>query len=159
MVSMTTATAEPLPADNLATVDNTPSSAVPVSVQSATPIILSDKNKKNITRTGVLYHDVGETDTFQGICLRYKVTPMELRRANKMLGNNLKLAPSKLVIPTTDDTCQKRRVMEPTKEEKIVALVKEVSQVAKLTYSEARAYLELADWDLGCAIGNAKEGF
>ena len=168
LVSMTTATAEPIPADNLATVDNTPSAAasgdndalcaVPVSVQNATPIILNDKNK-NTTRTGVLYHEVSETDTFQGICLRYKVTPVELRRANKMLGTNLKLAPSKLVIPSTNDTDQKRRVLEPTKEEKIVALVKEVSRVTKLTYSEARAYLELADWDLGCAIGNVKEGF
>ena len=106
----------------------------------------------------MLYHEVTETDTFQGICLRYKVTPVELRRANKMLGTNLKLAPSKLIIPSNESN-HKRNVLEPTKEEKIASLVKEVSRVTKLSYSEARAYLELADWDLGCAIGTVKDGF
>jgi len=164
-VLVTTATAEALlTVDNSATVDENPDNsavsdgdvvcAVPISVQSATPLL----NQESITRSGVFYHEVSETDTFQGICLRYKVTPVELRRANKMLGTNLKLAPSKLIIPSNENN-QKRSVHEPTKEEKIASLVKEVSRNTKLSYSEARAYLELADWDLGCAIGNVKDGF
>lgn len=164
-VLVATATAEAFAVDKSATVDENPDNysassggdvvcAVPISVQSATPLL----NQNTTTRSGVLYHEVSETDTFQGICLRYKVTPVELRRANKMLGTNLKLAPSKLIIPSNENN-QDRNVHEPTKEEKIAALVKEVSRVTKLSYSEARAYLELADWDLGCAIGNVKDGF
>lgn len=132
--------------------------AVPiVSVQNATPLV-NQNDDENTTTNGVLYHEVSETDTFQGICLRYKVTPTELRQANKMLGSNLKLAPEKLIIPTNDKN-QKLRVREPTKEEKIASLIAEVSRVTKLSYSEARAYLELADWDLNCAVGNVKDGF
>mmetsp|Transcript_17917 Transcript_17917/g.25389 ORF Transcript_17917/g.25389 Transcript_17917/m.25389 type:complete len:229 (-) Transcript_17917:114-800(-) len=165
LISMVTATAEALNLDNAAIVDENPATAatsggdivaaVPVAVQSATPL----QNKNTSTSRGVLYHEVTETDTFQGLCLRYKVTPVELRRANKMMGTNLKLAPSKLVIPANDSNQKLKNVLEPTKEEKIVSLVKAVSRVAKLSYTEARAYLELADWDLGCAIGNVKDGF
>ena len=164
LVSVTTASAEALTVDNSAMVDDNATTAaasggdivcaVPVVVQSATPL----PNQNTSTRSGVLYHEVTETDTFQGICLRYKVTPVELRRANKMLGTNLKLAPSKLIIPSNDSNHQ-RNALEPTKEEMIASLVKEVSRVTKLSYTEARAYLELADWDLGCAIGNVKDGF
>ena len=165
LVSVTTATAEALTVDNSAMVDDNATTtaaasaddivcAVPIAVQSATPL----PNQNTSTRSGILYHEVTETDTFQGICLRYKVTPVELRRANKMLGTNLKLAPSKLIIPSNDSNHQ-RNVIEPTKEEMIASLVKEVSRVTKLSYTEARAYLELADWDLGCAIGNVKDGF
>ncbi len=164
LISVTTATAEALTVDNNAVVEDNPETvansggdivcAVPIAVQSATPL----QNQNTSAKNGVLYHEVTETDTFQGICLRYKVTPVELRRANKMMGTNLKLAPSKLVIPCNESN-QKRNVLEPTKEEKIATLVKEVSRVTKLSYTEARAYLELADWDLGCAIGNVKDGF
>lgn len=133
--------------------------AVPiVSIQNATPHLVNQNDDENTTTNGVLYHEVSETDTFQGICLRYKVTPTELRQANKMLGSNLKLAPAKLIIPTNDKN-QKLRVREPTKEEKIASLIAEVSRVTKLSYSEARAYLELADWDFNCAVGNVKDGF
>mmetsp|Transcript_571 Transcript_571/g.933 ORF Transcript_571/g.933 Transcript_571/m.933 type:complete len:217 (+) Transcript_571:84-734(+) len=167
LVSVTTATAEAFTVDNAVIVNDHATTtaaasgddivcAVPFAVQSATP--LPNQNSTSTTRSGVLYHEVTETDTFQGICLRYKVTPVELRRANKMLGTNLKLAPSKLIIPSNESNL-KRNVLEPTKEEKIASLVKEVSRVTKLSYSEARAYLELADWDLGCAIGTVKDGF
>lgn len=128
--------------------------AIPVAVMPATAI------KPNTTAAGIRYHEVLPTDTFQGICLRHKVTPMELRRANKMLGSNLKLAPSKLVIPTNNrnENMNKR---SPTKEEKIVSLLSKVSRITenKLSYSEARAYLDIADWDIDCAIENVNEDF
>jgi len=44
-------------------------------------------------------HPVIESDTFQGICLRYKVTPTQLRQANGFSGTNLRLAPMVLKIP------------------------------------------------------------
>ena len=50
-----------------------------VSIQNATPLV-NQNDDENTTTNGVLYHEVSETDTFQGICLRYKVTPTELRQ-------------------------------------------------------------------------------
>jgi hypothetical protein len=44
-------------------------------------------------------HTVLPSDTFSGICLRYKVKPVTLRRVNQFSGTNLALAPSKLLIP------------------------------------------------------------
>lgn len=46
-----------------------------------------------------LEHVVMPTDTLQGICIAYKVHPTALRRANHFSGNNLMLAPKKLIIP------------------------------------------------------------
>eukprot|EP00980_Cylindrotheca_fusiformis_P017142 scaffold5276_cov134-Cylindrotheca_fusiformis.AAC.9 len=45
-------------------------------------------------------HDVQSSDTFTGICLRYKISPAELRKANGgFSGTNLFLAPNPLKIP------------------------------------------------------------
>eukprot|EP00579_Thalassiosira_antarctica_P013763 CAMPEP_0201946100 /NCGR_PEP_ID=MMETSP0903-20130614/54246_1 /ASSEMBLY_ACC=CAM_ASM_000552 /TAXON_ID=420261 /ORGANISM="Thalassiosira antarctica, Strain CCMP982" /LENGTH=279 /DNA_ID=CAMNT_0048489193 /DNA_START=639 /DNA_END=1478 /DNA_ORIENTATION=- len=136
---------------------------VAVAVEPATAI---HQNKTTTAATGIQYHQVLPTDTFQGICLRYKVTPTELRRANKItMGTNLKLAPAKLVIPTSD----KNQLYAPagplTKEQKIASLLSKVSRIGcfqnslALSYSEARAYLELADWDVDCAVGDVNEYF
>lgn len=130
-------------------------SAIPVTVKPATAI------KSNTPAAGIRHHEILPTDTFQGICLRYKVTPTELRRANKMLGNNLKLLGSnKLVIPTNNRN-ENMNIRSPTKEEKITFLLSKVSRIAgnKLTYSEARAYLDMADWDIDRAIADVIEDF
>lgn len=107
---------------------------------------------------GIMYHQVQETDTFQGLCLKYKVTPVELRRANKMMGTNLKLAPEKMVIPLNKENARLRDEQRGmTNEEMIAKLVCYVRNHCKsdsntqnqgLSYSEARAYLEMNDWDL-----------
>ena len=119
----------------------------------------------NKTTAGIQYHEVLSTDTFQGICLRYKVVPTELRRANKMLGSNLKLAPERLIIPANDKNWQLKFHSSPrglpTKEEQIASLFSRVSRSTRngLSYSEARAYLEIADWDVNCAVKSADEDF
>lgn len=46
-----------------------------------------------------LLHRVQETDTFQGICLKYKLKPIVLRQTNCFSGNSLLSAPDVLVIP------------------------------------------------------------
>ena len=93
---------------------------------------------------GIRYHEVLPTDTFQGVCLRYRVTPTELWRANKMLmmrgsSDFLKLAPEVLVIPPNGsknsnaqlpDDAHVGRGRFPTKEEKIATLVHGASCVA-----------------------------
>ncbi|KAL3794685.1 hypothetical protein HJC23_010113 [Cyclotella cryptica] len=125
---------------------------------------------------GVMFHEIQPSDTFQGICLRYKITPTELRRANKMMGTNLQLAPKRLVIPVNGKNASLRNDNGKrglTKEEQIAKLVWEVSNrfrrqsdntnsqqqqnrlPSPLEYSEARAYLELNDWDLDRAMENA----
>ena len=122
---------------------------------------------------GIRYHEVLPTDTFQGVCLRYRVTPTELRRANKMLmmtgSDFLKLAPEVLVIPSNgknsntqllDDAHSLRR--GPTKGGKIATLVHGASRVVtkdELTHSEAVAYLDMADGDVDRAITSVREDF
>ncbi len=137
-------------------------------------------------------HAVQSTDTFQGICLRYKVTPTELRRANKMVLmdlNNLTLY-TRLIIPhgstitssshPTNNTKQQQHYqgkdgVDPENAKKITALLSKVSSYyssslssrsntnvntsTKLTYSEARAYLEIEDWDLHRAMESVCEDF
>lgn len=107
---------------------------------------------------GIRYHEVLPTDTFQGICLRYKVTPTELRQANRMMGTNIKLAPTypKLVIPANE----KNKTLDnksPTNEEKIANLISRVSKINKISYSEAKAYLEMNEWSIEDAIANIQE--
>ena len=141
--------------------------AVPVIVDEAASAAPVDKHRgfASPPTAGVRYHEVLPTDTFQGICLRYRVTPTELRRANRMMtGSDLKLAPEVLVIPSNDKNnmqldAHSRR--PTTKEEKIATLVFSVSRVTKdkLTYSEALAYLDLADGDVDGAIANVCEDF
>lgn len=60
--------------------------------------------------TGVkeLYHLVQPSDTLQGICLRYGITPTELRQSNMFSGSNLALAPSRLRIPLPLSSDKKR---------------------------------------------------
>ena len=106
----------------------------------------------------VLYHEVRPTDTFQGICLRYKVTPTELRRANRLLSNNLSLV-EKLAIPLSQRDKGAAITQIPTREEIVADLVARVSAVATLTHTEARAYLELSDWCVDAAVENIREDF
>ena len=129
-------------------------------------------NCSNVTKdddeiiNGMMYHRVKETDTFQGLCLKYKVTPIEIRRANKMMGRDLKLAPEKLLIPINKVNANLNiKDSGLTREERITKLVCEVRGRCKtgensqqcLAYSEARAYLEMNDWDLNRAVENAVE--
>jgi len=44
-------------------------------------------------------HVVLPSDTFQGLCINYKITSYQLRQANMFSGTNLKLAPKKMIIP------------------------------------------------------------
>jgi hypothetical protein len=133
----------------------------------------------NIDKTPqfLLLLEVLPTDTFQGVCLRYRVTPTELRRANKMLtmtgsSDFLKLAPEVLVIPLNGsknsnaqlpDDAHVGRGRGPTKEEKIATLVHGASRVVttkdELSYSEAVAYLDMADGDVDRAITNVRKDF
>ena len=82
----------------------------------------------------------------------------------------LKLAPEVLIIPPNGsknsnaqlpDNAHVGRGHGPMKEEKIATLVHRASRVAKdgLSYSEALAYLDMADGDMERAITNVPEDF
>mmetsp|Transcript_15637 Transcript_15637/g.22274 ORF Transcript_15637/g.22274 Transcript_15637/m.22274 type:complete len:232 (+) Transcript_15637:156-851(+) len=107
----------------------------------------------NNNNKGPLEHIVLPTDTLAGICIRYKVTPTQLRQANRFSGSNLSLAPSKLIIPVNGVVVVQKQD-ESSPEFKIHALI---SILPQLNRTEAQAYLKMADWDLKCAIQDAKD--
>jgi hypothetical protein len=116
----------------------------------------------------VQQHSIQSTDTFVGICLKYKITPKDLRRANGgFSGTNLGLAPNPLVIPhgkqkhgvveTTNSSTNK----EPTRPQKVRQLKNACSTHSRgsssLSEKEATCYLELNDWNLEQALQNARQ--
>jgi hypothetical protein len=54
---------------------------------------------KGVLGVDYVEHIVLPTDTFEGVCLAYKVGASSLRRANHFSGNSLHSAPKKLLIP------------------------------------------------------------
>lgn len=54
---------------------------------------------KGILGVDYVEHVVLPTDTLQGVCLAYKVSASNLRRANHFSGSSLHSAPKKLLIP------------------------------------------------------------
>jgi hypothetical protein len=103
-------------------------------------------------------HEVLKTDTFSGICLRYRITPTELRRANGgFSGTNLFLASNPLKIPNTKGHAvplKAHLVGELSPSNKISKVMNECRGTAR---SEAKCYLELNDWSVEKAIANAHE--
>jgi hypothetical protein len=106
------------------------------------------------------YHEISPSDTFQGICLRYKVTPLALRRANGgFTGDNLSLVPNPLKIPVKDGAMTNTPpvVAEPLTQGQVVDILLKECRGTSISRSEARAYLMLNDWDLTEALTNAHE--
>jgi hypothetical protein len=100
-----------------------------------------------------LEHVVLPTDTIQGVCLAYRLSPQRLRQANCFSGSSLSLAPKKLIIPLAGPGSGGggggggARVPAPVRaqdtdspEYKIRALQAELPD---LSVSEARAYVSV----------------
>mmetsp|Transcript_10383 Transcript_10383/g.15947 ORF Transcript_10383/g.15947 Transcript_10383/m.15947 type:complete len:181 (+) Transcript_10383:73-615(+) len=103
---------------------------------------------------GITEHTVQPTDTFQGICLKYKISPTELRRANNFSGSNLFLAPNPLKISKRGAPVLLGNIgVELSNDQKIHKVIKEIPSLAR---SEAKCYLELNEWDLNEALLDAK---
>ena len=104
-----------------------------------------------------LEHKIEKTDTFAGICLKYKLTPTELRQANCFSGSNLLLAPNPLRIPKKHVTSVKPAVQiapKPTPNDKISELLQKFPDLSR---SEAKCYLELNDWSIKETISNIED--
>jgi hypothetical protein len=97
-----------------------------------------------------LKHVVLPEDTLAGLCVKYKITPLELRRANNFSGNNLQLAPSVLLIPQSTTTSGAGALPQDTNSEayKLQALR---LQFPTLEEAHAHAFLENHKWDLKAA--------
>ena len=55
-------------------------------------------------------HVVLPSDTFQGLCLNYKISSYQLRQVNVFSGTSLKLAPKKLIIPVSKKLVQAGKI-------------------------------------------------
>ncbi|KAL3902953.1 MAG: hypothetical protein SGILL_010633, partial [Bacillariaceae sp.] len=111
---------------------------------------------KGVLGVDYVEHVVLPTDTLQGICIAYKVSATHLRRANHFTGT-LHSAPKKLVIPMSKQALRTGfiRVQDTdTKEYKLHSFLAEFPDISE---TEAKAYLELADWELKDAVNSAKE--
>jgi len=122
---------------------------------------LNDDIKSQDLRKGVDYieHIVLSSDTLQGICLSYKVSPTKVRQVNKFSGSTLLLAPQKLIIPINSkefllDTKKIRLQDRNSKEFKIHAII---NAFPSMNTSEASAYLDMSDGVLDDALNSARE--
>lgn len=96
-------------------------------------------------------HVVLPTDTLQGICIAYRVTATRLRQINGFSGQTLAHGPTKLRIPLSVGAASGSG--GESKAFKTQTLARQI----RIGSKEARAYLEMADWNLEEAIDTARE--
>jgi hypothetical protein len=96
------------------------------------------------------------TDTIQGICIAYKVSASQLRRANHFSGT-LHSAPKKLLIPLSKQALRTGFIRVQATDTKEYKLHYFQAEFPDITATEAKGYLELADWELEDALKSAKE--
>jgi LysM repeat protein len=137
--------------------------SVPFKIQrtNSSSTLDSQDNALGPTGKGVLgvdyvEHVVLPTDTLQGICIAYKVSATHLRRANHFSGN-LHSAPKKLVIPLSKQALRTGFIRVQDTDTKEYKLHSFLAEFPDINPTEAKAYLELADWDLHDALQSAKE--
>jgi|Transcript_17333 hypothetical protein len=120
------------------------------------PPILSQDYQDDASDASFLYHNVVPSDTFQGLCLRYGISPTVMRQTNHFSGSNLRLAPQKLKIPIGSVTKDVYGTQD-TEESKIIGFSMAFKRPDGLSRKEAVAYLELSDWNVDEAIVFAKQ--
>ena len=128
------------------------------SFRSASPSVL--KNKFVLAEsTGEAYidHVVLPTDTLQGLCLAYKISATRLRMENNFSGNSLQMAPKKLKIPTNVKSSKGVMIRVQDRTSKEYKLYSFVAEIPTMELVEAKAYLDLSNWDLDEALRSARE--
>eukprot|EP00578_Thalassiosira_sp_NH16_P001262 CAMPEP_0181131282 /NCGR_PEP_ID=MMETSP1071-20121207/30338_1 /TAXON_ID=35127 /ORGANISM="Thalassiosira sp., Strain NH16" /LENGTH=530 /DNA_ID=CAMNT_0023217457 /DNA_START=96 /DNA_END=1689 /DNA_ORIENTATION=+ len=129
------------------------------SFRSASPSML--KNKFVLTESTedpYIQHVVLPTDTLQGLCLAYKISATRLRMENGFSGNSLRMAPKRLRIPNNAAPSAKGTMIRTqdttSREYKLYAFV---ADMPLMELVEAKAYLDLSNWDLDEALRSARE--
>ena len=103
-----------------------------------------------------LEHVVLPTDTLQGLCLAYKVSATQLRMMNMFSGNCLQMAPKKIKIPVNGVT-KGMMIKTQDKTSKEFKLYAFVAEIPTMELIEAKAYLDLANWDLDEGLRSYRE--
>jgi LysM repeat protein len=111
---------------------------------------------KGILGVDYVEHVCLPTDTLQGICISYKVSASQLRRANHFSGT-LHSAPKKLLIPLSKQALRTGFIRVQDTDNKEYKFHKIQAEYPDISATEAKAYLELADWELKDALQSAKE--
>ncbi|VEU33513.1 unnamed protein product [Pseudo-nitzschia multistriata] len=111
---------------------------------------------KGILGVDYMEHVVLPTDTLQGICIAYKVSASQLRRANHFSGT-LHSAPKKLLIPLSKQALRTGFIRVQDTDTKEYKLHYFQAEFPDISAAEAKGYLELADWELKEAVQSAKE--
>ena len=111
---------------------------------------------KGILGVDYVEHVCLPTDTIQGICIAYKVSASQLRRANHFTGT-LHSAPKKLLIPLSKQALRTGFIRVQDTDSKEYKLHYFQAEFPDISATEARGYLELADWQLSDALKSAKE--
>jgi hypothetical protein len=84
-------------------------------------------------------HVVLPSDTFQGLCLAYKISGTRLRQVNHFSGTSLTYAPKKLVIPLTKKALRSGFIRVQDKESREYKLHAFMVEVPNLKEVEAKA--------------------
>ena len=126
------------------------------SFRSASPSVLKNRFVLEEYKGDCLEHVVLPTDTLQGLCLAYKISATKLRMENNFSGNSLQMAPKILKIPVSKGSKGMMiRVQDrSSKEYKLYAFVAEIPSMELV---EAKAYLDLSNWDLEESLRSARE--
>jgi hypothetical protein len=106
--------------------------SIPFRLQRTTSNSTIDSND-GILLGGLDYteHIVLPTDTLQGICLAYQISATRLRQLNHFSGNNLMMAPKKLIVPFSKRAIRSGFVKvqdQDSKEYKLHAFLAELSR-------------------------------
>jgi LysM repeat protein len=111
---------------------------------------------KGVLGVDYVEHIVLPTDTLQGICIAYKVSVANLRRANHFTGQ-LHSAPRKLLIPLSKQALRTGFIRVQDTDTKEYKLSFFQAEYPDINSTEAKAYLEFADWDPKEAVQSVKE--
>lgn len=84
-------------------------------------------------------HVVLPCDTFQGICLAYKISATRLRQVNHFSGSNLSCAPKKLIIPLTKKALRSGFIRVQEKESTEYKIHAFLAEVPSLKEADAKS--------------------
>jgi len=116
---------------------------------------IPEKNNFGVKGVDYVEHVVLPTDTFQGLCMRYRISAIRLRQVNMFSGTNLRLAPTKLVMPVNPTLLSAGKIRLQDQNSPEYKTVLFLSQLPRLRQTEAKYYLELANYDVDKAIRDA----
>lgn len=105
----------------------------------------SGLNSMEFTKPSIFEHTVMPTDTLQGICLRYRVSPVTLRRMNMFSGNNIQF--KKTLLISIEGGCMIE--FQQNTEEVTLQKFRNITQEG---VAESRLYLDEHGWNLELAL-------